>query len=429
MDNLKTLIDKLITESKLDEAFKLLLETSKDIKSNVYDDIVLLQSQFVKNENENTNHIISREDYQLTDNKIKNAIQQKVRDIQKTITAANNDVVSSIESDEIKIIGNYIEREKEDDFIRKILKPNEVLKIKGPTGFGKTQLLSRITEFANKNNHITVNIDFDGDIPIEILKNHNKLLTHICIQTTIEMDLENRITDYWTYPDDPNMNFRIYFEKYLFKASDKPVVLIIDNVDRIIEFEDVSKNFFAHLRSLYNNATKSGSKSKQWQKFKQILAYSTEFYLVLDINKSPFNIGVDYTLKGFKMDEVLTLAKANGASLNNDQISRLLEILEGHPKLTVDAINSLVEDNYTYDELIEQAYSDDGPFGNYLVELYNNLVTDQEALDEFKLILRTNESHKVQICNRLKKAGIIKGEVPNVQPASELYKQYFEKKL
>lgn len=74
---------------------------------------------------------------------------------------------------------------------------------------------------------------------------------------------------------------------YVLPKSDKPIMLALDDVDRLLKF-DFRTDFFSLLRSWHNNrATDS-----RWRKLNIVLVISTEPHLLIaDDNRSPFNVG------------------------------------------------------------------------------------------------------------------------------------------
>ncbi len=89
-------------------------------------------------------------------------------------------------------------------------------------------------------------------------------------------------------------------EKYMSKILslvDKPIVLLIDEADRLFEYKSVSSDFFGMLRA-WNDSKPSSN--QDWKKFNMILSYSSDASLAIDNpNQSPFNTGLKVKLETF----------------------------------------------------------------------------------------------------------------------------------
>ena len=101
--------------------------------------------------------------------------------------------------------------------------------------------------------------------------------------------MSNRLGDYWdTDILGSNDNCTVYFEEYLLPEISKPLVIGLDDVDRIFSYPEVVGDFFGMLRNWHER----GKISKIWKDLRLIIAHSTECYIPLDLNQSPFNAGI-----------------------------------------------------------------------------------------------------------------------------------------
>ena len=74
----------------------------------------------------------------------------------------------------------------------------------------------------------------------------------------------------------------------LLQDTDEPLVLGLDEVDRLFKYPDISQDFFYLLRSWHEEA----NNIELWEQLRLIVVYSTEDFGKLDINQSPFNVGL-----------------------------------------------------------------------------------------------------------------------------------------
>lgn len=81
----------------------------------------------------------------------------------------------------------------------------------------------------------------------------------------------------------------------------------LDNFDRIFPYAAVADAVFALLR-FWNEEAK---RSEIWKKLRLVVAHSTDIYAYpqLDINRSPFNVGLAIEIPEFTLAEMQELAK------------------------------------------------------------------------------------------------------------------------
>ncbi|MEA5628330.1 AAA-like domain-containing protein [Nostoc sp. UHCC 0251] len=64
------------------------------------------------------------------------------------------------------------------------------------------------------------------------------------------------------------------------------------------------------MRSWYEEAVYGDSRNPLWQNLRLIIVHSPEVYILLDLNKSPFNVGLAIELQIF-IPKRKTLAQTN----------------------------------------------------------------------------------------------------------------------
>jgi hypothetical protein len=58
-----------------------------------------------------------------------------------------------------------------------------------------------------------------------------------------------------------------------------------------------------------------------------------EVYIPLDINRSPFNVGISIEIDAFRADRIELLTTKHQLNWTNPEIDRLMELIGGHPFL------------------------------------------------------------------------------------------------
>jgi hypothetical protein len=110
---------------------------------------------------------------------------------------------------------------------------------------GKTSLVQRILYHAKEQGYQTAYLNFqsaDGSF----LKNIDELLQWFCGEITNELNLEDRLGEYWRGVLGSKNKSTKYFQRYLLSNSDLPLVLGLDEVDRIFQHSQIATDFFPH---------------------------------------------------------------------------------------------------------------------------------------------------------------------------------------
>lgn len=319
----------------------------------------------------------------------------------------------------------YIVRAGEEQFRNEILKQGALLRIKGPRQFGKTSLLARIIQLAKQKNHAVVPFSFQ-QIGIHYINNLEKLLKLICTHTSRKIGVEDKTREFWTEDIDPKIKCTAYFEDYILMKCDKPILLALDEADRLFEFEEVSSEFFGLIR-FWNEERNN---NEIWNNLKIAVSHSTEVYLAIsNLNQSPFNIGVERVLQELNNEQVSDFAERMGVALNHRQVEELMGMIGGHPYLVHKALYEIASGNYSFEELLENAASEEGPFAEHLRRHSWYISQNLEFSNAMKEIVEKGYSNNTRLCYKFQAAGLIKGTTPNVKARFKVYDQYFKQKM
>ncbi|HEY9663006.1 MAG TPA: AAA-like domain-containing protein, partial [Allocoleopsis sp.] len=246
-----------------------------------------------------------------------------------------------------------------------ILNPGSLTRIKAPRQFGKTSLMARIMAYGREQQFQTVLLSLqlaDATVMVDL----NRFLRWFCAVVTHELGLQNKIDDYWDDLFGASYNCTNYFEKYLLPAAGDALVLALDEVDIVFHYPEVASDFFGMLRAWYEQAKYGDTASLTWRKLRLVVVHSTEVYLPLHLNQSPFNIGVLIELPGFTREQIQDLAQRYGIANANTCAARLIELLGGHPYLTQLALSNLSQQVVTIDQLITEAVTLNSIFASHL---------------------------------------------------------------
>ena len=319
----------------------------------------------------------------------------------------------------------YIERSRcESVCYETILKPGSLIRIKAAKWMGKTSLVNRILKRGQISAHNTVYLDF-GSIERSILQDLDKLLRWLCVMVSRQLELENKVNVFWdTDILGSNDNCTVYFEEYILATDTKGIILALDNVDKLFAYEAV-EDFLGMLRGWHE-------KSKLdpiWAKLKLVLAHSTEVYIPLDINQSPFNAGVPILLEEFDVSQVVTLASLYQLNWDMTQIGKLMDLVSGHPYLVRLAMYQIKTVSLTLEQFLREALSETGIYSYPLRRLSNILQQSPELSSAFATVIQSDlpvALNSLQIY-QLHSIGLVRQRNNLVSPGCKLYKDYFQR--
>ena len=321
----------------------------------------------------------------------------------------------------------YIEQDGIKSVYETLLKPGSLIRIKAPKLMGKTSLLTRLLAEAAQQNFQSVYLDLGG-IDKAILTNLDNFLRWFCVRVSDELNLENKVSEVWN----PNIlgsndNCTAYFKKYILAKINQPVVLGLDEVDRLFNYSEVVEDFFGLLRSWHEK----GKTSDVWKKLHLILAHSTEVYIPLDVHQSPFNAGLPVELEEFNQQQTRELVRKHGIQDADTVLEELRAMVGGHPYLLRLAMYEIAVGKVTLKNLLQSATTEAGIYNNHLRSLLGVLQTSPELRTSFKRVVNSNVEVELDpmLIYKLHSLGLVQKQNNHVTPRCQLYREYFRRVL
>ncbi len=320
----------------------------------------------------------------------------------------------------------YIERSPiESRCYETIFQPGSLLRIKASRRMGKTLLIDKILAQANQQNYRTMSLSLllADDA---IMNGLDDFLRWFCVVISRQLKLPIQIEDYWEEGLGSSYNCTIYFEEYLLSQISTPFVLALDEVDRVFS-ASFAGDFLGMLRAWHEKA-----KSRPlWQKLRLIVAHATEVYIPLNINQSPFNVGVAIDLPEFNPQQVQQLAKLEGLSLDSSQIQQLMSLIGGHPYRVQRAIYFLKNQELSLEKLLQTADTESGIYSSHLRVNLINLQEHPELAQAMKQVVEATEPVQLEtmLAFKLQSLGLVVFEGNNAKPRCDLYAKYFRQRL
>lgn len=321
----------------------------------------------------------------------------------------------------------YIERPPiEARCYEEILRPGALIRIKAPRQMGKTSLMARILHKASNHGYQAVPLSFQL-ADNKVFTDLDQFLRWFCASVTRRLRLPNRLTDYWDEIFGSKDNCTAYFEEYLLENCVSPLALALDEVDSVFQHSDIAADFFGLLRAWHEDAKNRDI----WKKLRLVVVHSTEVYIPLSINQSPFNVGLPIELPEFNHDQVYDLAGRHGLNWQDGQVEQLMAMVGGHPYLTRLALYHIKRQDITLEQLLQTAATDAGLYSDHLRRHLWNLQQYPELATAMTQVVAVRHPVRLESMQafRLHSMGLVRLQGNEVIPRCDLYYQYFQDRL
>ena len=318
----------------------------------------------------------------------------------------------------------YIERPPiEERCYQTILQPSGLIRIKAPRQMGKTSLMARILHHAALQGYRTVTLSFQL-VDKEVFSNLKKFLKWFCAYVGRELRLPNQLDDYWDDIFGSKVNCKDYFEKYLLAQIDHPLVLGLDEIDRVFQYPDIAEDFLGLLRAWHEESKRRAI----WKKLRLLVVHSTEVYIPMNINQSPFNVGLPIDLPEFNPQQVKDLASRHNLNWSEQEVGKLMSVIGGHPYLVRVALYHISKQDLSLEDLPENVMTETGIYSDHLRRHLWNLEEYPELVTAMRNIVSENYSRNLtgMLGFKLDSLGLVKWQGNKYYPKCELYRQYFQ---
>jgi len=323
----------------------------------------------------------------------------------------------------------YIERPPiEERCYETITQPGALIRIKAPRQMGKTSLMARILHHAEQQGSRTVALSFQLANQ-RVFANSDKFLQWFCAIVGLELGLPDQLAKYWEMAEiaGSNISCRAYFEQYLLPQLDRPLTIGLDEVDCVFPYQEIADDFFGLLRALHEEAKRRDI----WKKFRLIVVHSTEVYVPLDMNKSPFNVGLPIELPEFTSQQVQDLARRHSLDWNGGSVEKLMALVGGHPYLLRLAMYAIARQDVTLDSVLQEAPTEAGLYSDHLRRHLWNLEKHPELMEAMREVALASSPVRLPTVGafKLNSMGLVRLCGNEVTPRCYLYEQYFRERL
>lgn len=321
----------------------------------------------------------------------------------------------------------YMERPPiEERCFETIFKPSALIRIKAPRQMGKTSLMARILHQASRQGYRTVPLSFQI-VDKAVFTNLDKFLKWFCAYVGRELRLPNQLNDYWDDIFGSKVNCKDYFEKYLLPQIDSPLVLGLDEIDRVFQYPDIAEDFLGLLRTWHEESKRRDI----WKKLRLIVVHSTEVYIPMNINQSPFNVGLPIELPEFNAQQIQDLATRHRLNWSEKEVQELMAWVGGHPYLVRVALYHISRQELQLKDLKTTALNEGSIYSDHLRRQLWNLEQYPELAEGMREIVTAQKPVQLKSIQafKLDSLGLIKLQSSECRPRCELYRQYFSNHL
>jgi hypothetical protein len=201
----------------------------------------------------------------------------------------------------------------------------------------------------------------------------------------------------------------------------------LDEVDQVFHHLKVAQGFFGLLRSWHEKS----KNDPVWQQFRLIIAHSREVYIPLNINHSPFNVGVPVELPTLNPSQVEDLVRRHGLLWSAEAVAQLINLVGGHPYLVRKALFEIACGSLTLEQFLAIAPTEEGLYSDHLRNHLNNLHYDPQLAEAMKRVVTSDVPVRVEssVGFRLHSMGLVQRRKNDIEPLCNLYRIYFRDRL
>ncbi|MGJ5629893.1 AAA-like domain-containing protein [Nostoc sp. CALU 1950] len=243
---------------------------------------------------------------------------------------------------------SYVQRQADEEFYQK-LRSGKFCYVLNSRQMGKSSLRVQTMQKLQQEGTICAAIDLTGIGKHNVTQSqwYGGIVYALVESCQLEDKFDFNWQIWWREKQeilDPVMCLRLFIEQVLLEKIQQPIVIFVDEIDRVLSQDFSSDDFFALIRFFQNQRVDN-------PKFERLtfalLGVATPSDLITDKTQTPFNIGEGIELHGFRMSEVQPLIKGLEGKVSNPQkvIESILDCTGGQPFLTQKLCKFMVEES------------------------------------------------------------------------------------
>lgn len=308
-------------------------------------------------------------------------------------------------------------------------KPGALIRIRAPKQWGKTSLLIRVLAYAEAQGYQSIPLNLQQVDPAA-LENLDRFLRWFCANLAQHLKLPPRLEDYWDEDLGSKVSCTTYLRSYILAQVEVPLVIALDEAHYLFEYLEIAQNFLPLLRFWHEEA----NNREVWKKLRLVVVHSTEVYIPLNLNQSPFNVGLPIRLQGFTPEQVQVLAARHGfrwAEADGvEKLNALQDMVDGHPFLLRLAFYHLFHADLSLEELLKTPTQME-IYRDHLLRHLATLHEHPELAAALAKVTMAEEPIEIEslLAYKLESMGLVVILGSQVAPRCHLYRLYFREQL
>ena len=291
---------------------------------------------------------------------------------------------------------------------------------------GKTSLFNKVLAHASDKGCKTVRINLQ-DAEKSKFVGLDTFLRWFCTNVSRQLNQEPKLDDYWDEETGSIVSCALYFQGHLLAAleqTDSSLVVGLDEIDWIFHYPEIASEFLPLLRRWHEEA----NAQPIWKRLRLVIAHSTEVYISLKVDQSPFNVGVPIQLAEFNQQQVQKLAQLHELVwMNSEAVEKLMMMIGGHPYLVRVALYNFARQLVTLEQFLQESPTHAGLYSKHLRGHLRHLHQHPDLADALKQVVSADSPIHLEWLRvyQLESMGLVKLDKNKVKPRCELYRQYF----
>jgi hypothetical protein len=321
----------------------------------------------------------------------------------------------------------YISRDADEEVFFALQRPRALITICGPRQVGKTSLIMRACAGVRHSQEAlrVVFVDFQA-LPDQVFESMDAIWRSIAQHIVDQLMLDEGEFADWKAESGYNRNFTRFLNRVVFEPDATPLLLCLDEVDRVFSAA-VRSEFFAAIRAFYNR----GAMDRNWKNVRWMLGTSTEpAFFIENMTQSPFNIGYRLELNCFTPAQVDAFARRHGISLTPETLDRIMRYLGGRPYLVHLLLYHWVRKPADREKLFDAQTAGNGVFKDHLHRFLMHFQQEPDMAECMQAIIAGKSCADLKMAARFESAGLVRRDENNrIAPLCDLYAAFFAQTL
>ncbi|MEM7554814.1 MAG: AAA-like domain-containing protein [Cyanobacteria bacterium P01_A01_bin.84] len=241
---------------------------------------------------------------------------------------------------------SYVKRQADEEFYQK-LRYGKFCYVLNSRQMGKSSLRVQTMQRLQKEGTVCAAIDLTGIGKVSEQQWYGGIVYNLSESCQLEDKIDFDWQEWWEKHQtvlSPVQCLSLFIEKVLLEKIQQPIVIFVDEIDKVLSQDFSLDDFFALIRFFQNQRVDNPI----FQRLTfALLGVATPGDLIRNKTQTPFNIGEAIELHGFQINEVEPLIKGLQGRFDNPQgiMGEILDWTRGQPFLTQKLCKFMVEES------------------------------------------------------------------------------------